>query len=140
MQQLQEERAAASNVVTDIVQPILDDILDQVIALAMLESDGPAPPPVSSSETPDSPVYRPPETESEDDEMASVEVGGSASYECTKCQLRSDDIYEIMMHLEEDHGLPEDEEILRMNVKEIKTKESEMPDSTTKISVKENNN
>ena len=144
MQQLQQERAAASNVVADIIQPILDHVLDHVLDqilandLALSESEDPPPPPVSSSETPDSPVYCPPGTESEDEEMATVEVGESVSYECPECQLRQDDIYDIMMHLEQDHGFPDDEEILRKNVKEVRTKKSEMPDSTTKISVEEN--
>ena len=129
MQQLQQERAAASNVLADIVQPILDE----AVALAVA-----APPSsVSFSESPDSPVYCPPEIESEDEEMASV------SYECSECQLRGDNIWDIMMHLEEIHGIPDDEEILRMKVREIKTKDvetREMPDTTTVLSVQENNN
>ena len=76
--------------------------------------------------------------------MESAEGEESVSYECTKCQLREDNIFNVMMHLEEDHGLPDDEDILKMNLREIKTKErmkiSEMPDSTVKISVPENNN
>ena len=99
---------------------------------------------VSFSESPDSPVYCPPETEAEDEEMVAAEGGESVSYECTECQRAGDNIYDIMMHLEEDHGLPDDEEILRRKVREINTKggveTSEMPDSNTEISVQGSNN
>ena len=132
-QQDQQERDAASNVIAEIIQPILDEVID----LAVLESEMPRPPPVIFPDSPDSPTYLPPEDE--DEAMVSAEV----LYECAKCQRRGDNLYEIMMHLEDDHDLPGDEDILMMNVREMKTKEkmeaSEVPDSTTKISVKENN-
>ena len=130
MQQLQQERA----VIADIIQPILDQILDEVVPVLGSE----VPPPVSCSETPEtpdspaySPAYSPPEIESEDEALVSAEGGESVSYECTECQLTQENIYEIMMHLEVDHGLPDDEDILRSKVKEIKTRE--MP-------IQENNN
>ena len=131
-QQDQQERDAASNVIAEIIQTILDEVID----LAVLESEMPRPPPVIFPDSPDSPTYLPPEDE--DEAMVSAEV----LYECAKCLLKGDNLYEIMMHLEDDHDLPGDEDILMMNVREIKTKEkmeaSEVPDST-KISVKENN-
>ena len=140
MQQLQQERAAASNVIAEIIQPILDEVIDLVV----LESEESPPPPVSFPESPESPAYLPPEIEDEDEAIVSAEVGESVSYECVKCQLRGDNRFEIMMHLEEDHDLPGEEDILRMYMREMKTKEkteaAEVPDSTTKISVKENNN
>ena len=136
MQQLQQERAAASSVVGDIIQPILDEVL----VMAVLDSE--VPPSVSFPETPDSPAYCPPEIEDEDEDEAMVEE--SVSYECTECQRREDNKFEIMMHLEMDHGLPDDEDILRMKVREIKTKDSgetpEIPDTTAEVSVQENNN
>ena len=137
MQQLQERAAVSS---------VIHDILEEAIGLAVSESEGS--PPVSSSETPESPVYQPPEDEEEDEDesMGSAGVRESVSYECTECQRRGDNIYEIMMHLEEDHGLPDDEEMLMMKVREIKTKNSaetetsKKPDSTTVVSDQENNN
>ena len=132
MQQHHQERVTAFNVIAEIIQPILDEVID----LAVLESEIPRHPPVIFPDSPDSPTYLPPEDE--DEAMVSAEV----LYECAKCLLKGDNLYEIMMHLEDDHDLPGDEDILRMNVREIKTKEkmeaSEVPDST-KISVKENN-
>ena len=125
MQQLQQERLLRS----EIIQPILDQILDEVVAVLGSEVQ----PPVSCSETPDtpdSPAYRPPEIESEDEAFVSAEAGESVSYECTECQLREENIYEIMMHLEVDHGLPDDEDILREKVRKIKTQ----------LPVQENNN
>lgn len=131
MQQLQQERAAASNVVAEIIQPILDES----IGLAVLESQAPLL--FSFSEAPDSPVYCPPEVESEDEAMVSAEVGGSVSYECTECQRRHENIFEIMMHLENDHGEPDDEEMLMMKVREIKSDDFE---ETSNTSVQVNNN
>ena len=125
MQQLQQERLLRS----EIIQPILDQILDEVVAVLGSEVQ----PPVSCSETPDtpdSPAYRPPEIESEDEAFVSAEAGESVSYECTECQLREENIYEIMMHLEVDHGLPDDEDILREKVRKIRTQ----------LPVQENNN
>ena len=66
------------------------------------------------------------------------------SYECAECQRSGENIFDIMMHLEEDHGLPDDEEILRSKVREIKTKAgvetSEMPESNSEIKVQGSNN
>ena len=111
MAQLQQERA----VIADIVQPILDELID----LAVLESEGP--PPASFPESPGSPVYQPPEEE--DEEMGSAQAGETVSYECSECQMMADAIFEVMMHLEEDHGFEEDEEILKGKIKEIKMKQ-----------------
>ena len=119
MEQLQQQRAAASTLITEIIQPILDHILDEVVPVL----DSEVTPPFSFSETADSPAYCPPEIESEDEAMESGEVGESVSYECTECQRREDNIFEIMMHLEADHGIPDEEDILRMKVREIKTKD-----------------
>ena len=112
MAQLQQERS----VIADIVQPILDELID----LAMLEFQVPPPPPASFPESPGSPVYQPPEEE--DEEMGSAQVGETVSYECSECQLRGDNIFQMMEHLEEDHGVEEDEEILRGKIKEVKMK------------------
>ena len=111
MAQLQQERA----VIADIVQPILDELID----LAVLESEGP--PPASFPESPGSPVYQPPEEE--DEEMGSAQAGETVSYECSECQMMADNKFEVMMHLEEDHGFEEDEEILKGKIKEIKMKQ-----------------
>lgn len=137
MEQLQQERAAASTLIAEIIQPVLDHILDEVVPVL----DSVASPPFSFSETPDSPAYCPPEIESEDEAMESAEVGESVSYECTECQRREDNIFEIMMHLEGDHGIPDDEDILRMKVREIKNnlETREMPNSTSEMSLQENN-
>ena len=112
MQQLQHERSAASHIVSDIIQPILDEVID----MAVLESEVPM-------DSQDSPAYQAPETDDEDAEMGSAEVRETVSYECTECQMKANDIFHVMMHLEEDHGVPEDEEILRSKVKEIKIKQ-----------------
>ena len=113
MQQHHQERVTASNVIAEIIQPILDEFID----LAVLESEMPRPPPVIFPDSPDSPTYLPPGDE--DEAMVSAEV----LYECAKCLLKGDNLYEIMMHLEDDHDLPGDEDILMMNVREMKTKE-----------------
>ena len=76
MQQLEQERAAASNVIADIIQPILDEAID----LAVEEVQ------VPESLDPDSPVYEPPGTEDEDEdeegEMKSAGVGDEVSSGC----------------------------------------------------------
>jgi len=118
MQQLEQERAAASTLIAEVIQPVLDHILDEVVPVT--ESEFPQ---FSFSETPDSPVYCPPEIVSEDEAMA--EVAESVSYECTECPRRGENIYDIMMHLEEDHGIPDDEDVLRRKVREIKSKDQD---------------
>ena len=93
-----------------------------------MKSDVPKPPQTNAmddtrNDSQDSPAYQAPETDDEDAEMGSAEVRETVSYECTECQMNANDIFHVMMHLEEDHGVPEDEEILRSKVKVIKIKQ-----------------
>ena len=142
MLQLHQERMAASNEVADNTQPIVDHILDEIMDQVVMESEDPPPAPVSFSESPGSPVYLAPGIE-EEMESAQDQGNEAVTFECMECQLRDQNIFVVMEHLEEDHGLPGEEDVLRMKVREVKIKESiessEMPDSTTKISDKENN-
>ena len=122
MLQLQQERMAASNVVADNSQPIVEHILDEVMDQVVMEPEDQPPPPLSFSESPASPVYLAPEIE---EEMDSAQDQGdeTVTFECMECQLRDQNIYVVMEHLEEDHGLPGEEDVLRMKVREVKIKE-----------------
>ena len=63
---------------------------------------------------PASPAYFPPEMELDEDFLW---------YECTECGTRRENKFELFQHLEEDHGVQDDEDILNSKVKGIKANE-----------------
>ena len=87
---------------------IIEDILEVVVQSREKQpNDSPDMP-----DMPDSPSYVPPDIESEDEDYE--------CYECTECQLRKPIKFDLYFHLETDHGISEDEEVLNSKVKGIK--------------------
>jgi len=120
MKQLQEERKRAAAVREETIRPILDSIIVDVFKSVESSTD--------IQDVPDSPVYHPPDSpvyQAPDSPLycPPEETNGQIMFECTECQLRDSDRFEIYQHLEIAHGFPDDEEILEDKVRIIESKE-----------------
>ena len=83
----------------DFVHSLLSDILMKICE--------------DVEDCPSSPDYTAPGMESVDDTLF-------LSYECMDCGIRKLDKFELFQHLEDDHGVEDEEDLLNSKVKEIK--------------------
>merc|ERR1712112_199734 len=87
---------------------------------------------VDDYDSPDSPDYNPPDDCNDEEEDTKPDIANNQIlqpqnvtfeqedvFECNLCQLRKSEIFEVYQHLEEDHEIEGDEEILDKNVTKV---------------------
>jgi len=87
---------------------------------------------VDDYDSPDSPDYNPPDDCNDEEDDTKPDIANNQDlqpqnetfeqedvFECNLCQLRKSEIFEVYQHLEEDHEIEGDEEILDKNVTKV---------------------